>query len=149
MFRISFHIDPGYGPAYSAEGLLLSAFCLRSDTIHFWWWYNMAPAFCAKEAQIELAEPLRQRGEQGSGVSSHAAGELFSLIQTRERLDVILNCLAYRFATAVSRSSLLSFWRVDLARLDRGSVSPCDLLHHLLHPRDPSQPKLHFIWEYS
>ena len=60
-----------------------------------------------------------------------------------------LNCLAYRFATAVSRSSLLSFRRVDLARLDRGSVSPCDLLHHLLHPRDPSQSQLHFICEYS
>ena len=38
------------------------------------------------------------------------------------------NCLAYRFATAVSRSPLLSFRRVDPARLDRGSVSPCDLL---------------------
>ena len=37
--RISFHIDPGCGPASAAEGLLL--------TLHFWWRYNLSPASCA------------------------------------------------------------------------------------------------------
>ena len=50
--RISFHIDPGCGRL--------------PLTLHFWWRYNLSPASCAKEAQIGLAEPCCQRGEQGS-----------------------------------------------------------------------------------